>query len=39
MVDDFDTAHGQWSATGLEPSPIEHARIHSSLTVRDPDGE
>jgi catechol 2,3-dioxygenase-like lactoylglutathione lyase family enzyme len=38
MVDDLDTIHVQWSAAGLEPSPIEHDRIHSSFTVCDPDG-
>jgi catechol 2,3-dioxygenase-like lactoylglutathione lyase family enzyme len=38
MVDDLDATHAQWSAAGLEPSAVEHDRIHSSFTVRDPDG-
>jgi catechol 2,3-dioxygenase-like lactoylglutathione lyase family enzyme len=38
MVEDLDTTHAAWEASGLHPSPIEHGRIHSAFTVRDPDG-
>ena len=38
MVDDLDAIHADWTARGLDPSPIESGRIHSAFTVRDPDG-
>lgn len=38
MVDDLAATHAQWKARGLDPSPITHGSIHSSFTVRDPDG-
>jgi catechol 2,3-dioxygenase-like lactoylglutathione lyase family enzyme len=38
MVDDLDATHTQWKALGLDLSPITPGRIHSSFTVRDPDG-
>jgi catechol 2,3-dioxygenase-like lactoylglutathione lyase family enzyme len=38
MVDDLDATHAEWKARGLDPSPIEHGRIHASFSVRDPDG-
>jgi catechol 2,3-dioxygenase-like lactoylglutathione lyase family enzyme len=38
MVDDIETTHEQWHARGLDPTPIEHGRIHSAFSVRDPDG-
>ena len=38
MVDDLDATHARWSASGLDPSPIERGGIHSSFTVLDPDG-
>jgi catechol 2,3-dioxygenase-like lactoylglutathione lyase family enzyme len=38
MVDDLAATHAQWEALGLDPSPITHGSIHSSFTVRDPDG-
>ncbi|MGZ6963571.1 MAG: VOC family protein [Acidimicrobiia bacterium] len=38
MVDDLDETHEQWRTRGLAPSPIEHGRIHSAFSVRDPDG-
>jgi catechol 2,3-dioxygenase-like lactoylglutathione lyase family enzyme len=38
MVDDLGATHAKWKALGLDPSPITHGRIHSSFTVRDPDG-
>jgi catechol 2,3-dioxygenase-like lactoylglutathione lyase family enzyme len=38
MVDDLEGTHAQWKALGLDPSPITRGRIHSSFTVRDPDG-
>jgi catechol 2,3-dioxygenase-like lactoylglutathione lyase family enzyme len=38
MVDDLDATHAEWKARGLNPSPIEHGRIHASFTVRDPNG-
>jgi catechol 2,3-dioxygenase-like lactoylglutathione lyase family enzyme len=38
MVEDLDETHGAWTARGLDPSPIEHGRIHASFTVRDPNG-
>jgi catechol 2,3-dioxygenase-like lactoylglutathione lyase family enzyme len=38
MVDDLTVTHAQWKARGLDPSPITDGNIHSSFTVRDPDG-
>ena len=38
MVDDVAATHADWKARGLEPSEIEHGRIHDAFTVRDPDG-
>jgi catechol 2,3-dioxygenase-like lactoylglutathione lyase family enzyme len=38
MVDDLDATHAEWAARGLDPSPIELGRIHSSFTLRDPNG-
>jgi catechol 2,3-dioxygenase-like lactoylglutathione lyase family enzyme len=38
MVDDLEATHEQWHTRGLGPSPIEHGRIHSAFSVRDPDG-
>lgn len=38
MVEDLDATHAEWSASGLDPSPIEHGQIHSAFTVKDPDG-
>jgi catechol 2,3-dioxygenase-like lactoylglutathione lyase family enzyme len=38
MVEDLDATHAEWSARGLDPSPIERGRIHASFTVRDPNG-
>jgi catechol 2,3-dioxygenase-like lactoylglutathione lyase family enzyme len=38
MVDDLDATHTEWSARGLDPSPIDRGRIHDAFTVRDPDG-
>ena len=38
LVDDLDAIHADWTARGLDPSPIESGRIHSAFTVRDPDG-
>jgi catechol 2,3-dioxygenase-like lactoylglutathione lyase family enzyme len=38
MVEDLETTHEQWQARGLAPSNIEHGRIHSAFSVRDPDG-
>jgi catechol 2,3-dioxygenase-like lactoylglutathione lyase family enzyme len=38
MVDDLEATHAQWQADGLDLSPIAPGRIHSSFTVRDPDG-
>lgn len=38
MVDDLEATHHEWSARGLDPSPIEHGRIHATFAVRDPDG-
>ena len=38
MVEDLGAAHREWSAQGLDPSPIEQGRIHASFTLRDPDG-
>ena len=38
MVEDLDATHREWDARGLAPSAIERGRIHSSFTVRDPNG-
>jgi catechol 2,3-dioxygenase-like lactoylglutathione lyase family enzyme len=38
MVEDLDATHAEWRSRGLDPSPIEHGRIHASFTVRDPNG-
>ena len=38
MVDDLEATHARWHSAGLEPSPIEQSRNHTSFTVRDPDG-
>jgi catechol 2,3-dioxygenase-like lactoylglutathione lyase family enzyme len=38
MVDDLEAVHAAWQRDGLDVSPIEAGRIHSSFTVRDPDG-
>lgn len=38
MVEDLEGTHTRWRTSGLDPSPIEHGRIHNSFTVRDPDG-
>jgi catechol 2,3-dioxygenase-like lactoylglutathione lyase family enzyme len=38
MVDDLDATHARWSASGLDPSPIERGRIHATFAVYDPDG-
>jgi catechol 2,3-dioxygenase-like lactoylglutathione lyase family enzyme len=38
MVEDLDATHAEWTARGLDPSPIERGRIHAAFTMRDPDG-
>jgi hypothetical protein len=38
MVDDIEATHEDWAARGLQPSAIEHDRIHSHFTVATPDG-
>jgi catechol 2,3-dioxygenase-like lactoylglutathione lyase family enzyme len=38
MVEDVAATHARYAAAGLDPSPIEHGRIHSAFTVVDPDG-
>ncbi len=38
MVDDLDATHEEWDRLGLDVSPIERGRIHSSFVLRDPDG-
>jgi catechol 2,3-dioxygenase-like lactoylglutathione lyase family enzyme len=38
MVDDLVGVHAAWEREGLDVSPIESGRIHSSFAVRDPDG-
>jgi catechol 2,3-dioxygenase-like lactoylglutathione lyase family enzyme len=38
MVDDVEATHAAYAAAGLDPSPIEHGRIHDAFTVVDPDG-
>ena len=38
MVDDLDATHAEWERRGLDVSPIERGRIHSSFVVRDPNG-
>ena len=38
MVEDLEATHRQWAERGLEPSAIERGRIHSSFSVRDPNG-
>jgi len=38
MVDDLDETHARLQSLGLEPSPIEKGRIHSSFSVTAPSG-
>ena len=38
MVEDLEATHAEWSRCGLDVSPIERGRIHSSFVLRDPDG-
>jgi hypothetical protein len=38
MVEDLEATHAEWKTRGLDPSPIEHGRIHASFTLRDPNG-
>jgi catechol 2,3-dioxygenase-like lactoylglutathione lyase family enzyme len=38
MVEDLDATHAEWARLGLDVSPIERGRIHSSFVLRDPDG-
>ena len=38
MVEDLDATHAAWERLGLDVSPIERGRIHSSFVLRDPDG-
>jgi catechol 2,3-dioxygenase-like lactoylglutathione lyase family enzyme len=38
MVEDLEAAHAEWRESGLDVSPIERGRIHSSFVLRDPNG-
>ena len=38
MVDDLEVSHQQFTHLGLQPSPIEKGRIHSSFTIKEPAG-
>jgi catechol 2,3-dioxygenase-like lactoylglutathione lyase family enzyme len=38
MVDDLSATHADWSAKGLDVTPIEKGPIHEAFTVTDPDG-
>ena len=38
MVEDLEATHAAWDAKGLRVSAIEHGRIHSAFSLRDPDG-
>jgi catechol 2,3-dioxygenase-like lactoylglutathione lyase family enzyme len=38
MVEDLEATHSEWKKSGLDVSQIEHGSIHSSFTLRDPDG-
>jgi catechol 2,3-dioxygenase-like lactoylglutathione lyase family enzyme len=38
MVEDLDATHAAWDDEGMQPSTIEHGRIHRSFSVADPDG-
>jgi catechol 2,3-dioxygenase-like lactoylglutathione lyase family enzyme len=38
MVEDLDATHAEWTAQGLDPSPIERGRFHTFFTVSDPNG-
>jgi predicted lactoylglutathione lyase len=38
MVDDLEASHQQFTHLGLQPSPIEKGRIHSSFTIKEPAG-
>ena len=38
MVDDVDTAHRDYAAKGLSPSPIRRGRIHDSFELAGPGG-
>ena len=38
MVEDLEASHQQFTHLGLQPSPIEKGRIHSSFTIKEPAG-
>jgi catechol 2,3-dioxygenase-like lactoylglutathione lyase family enzyme len=38
MVDDLEAIHAEWTARGLDPSPIERRSFHAAFSVRDPNG-
>lgn len=38
MVDDLEATHRRYSALGINPSPIEPGKIHSSFNIREPAG-
>jgi catechol 2,3-dioxygenase-like lactoylglutathione lyase family enzyme len=38
MVEDLEATHAEWERIGLDVSPIERGRIHSTFVLRDPDG-
>ena len=38
MVEDLNEIHREWTEKGLEPSAIDHGRIHNYFFVTDPDG-
>ena len=39
LVDDLDAIHADWTARGLDPSPIESGRIARSTAVVDTIGD
>jgi hypothetical protein len=38
MVEDIAATHAAWIARGLDPTPLEQGRTHTTFTVDDPDG-
>jgi hypothetical protein len=38
MVEDLEATRAEWERSGLDVSPIENGRIHSSFVLQDPSG-
>ena len=39
MVDDLETTHHNFSMMGLQPTAIEHGRIHRCFYITEPSGQ